>query len=154
MSEKPVSEKPTSRIVRKHSPDEKEVLSKLLVDEKTYLTNLDAIVDSVKAVFVIEHPSGRVIFKNFGEMNDNQRLLALLLGKYFAGRLGLIEADTLGITEIATELGRPKTSLSGPIKELVDDQLVVKTPERKYKIAYHQMDEITGIIVSGGKIQK
>ena len=126
--------------------DEKQVLSKLLVDEGETVRNLSEQVEKAKQVFRIENPSGRVIFQDFGELSDPKRIAALLLGKYFAHRLGLIQDNSLGISEIAHELGRPVTTLSGPTKSLISDGLVERLPIRKYRIVYHRIPAIIDML--------
>ncbi|MEM4241895.1 MAG: hypothetical protein QXW08_07310, partial [Candidatus Nitrosotenuis sp.] len=50
--------------------DEQEILKKLLVEEKDVIRDLASLVEKAKEVFVIEKPSGRVIFKEFGKLSD------------------------------------------------------------------------------------
>ncbi|MEM3172915.1 MAG: helix-turn-helix domain-containing protein [Candidatus Nitrosotenuis sp.] len=122
--------------------DEQEILKKLLVEEKDVIRDLASLVEKAKEVFVIEKPSGRVIFKEFGKLSDPQRICALLIGRYFAVKLGLLEDSSLGVSEIADELGRPKTALSGPLKDLGTKGFVEKLTNRKYVIAYHRIKDI------------
>jgi len=112
--------------------DEREVLRKLVVDER----------EVIKSVFSIAAPSGKIIFQNFGELSDEKRILVLLLGKYFARRLGFTETAELGISGIAEELGRPKTALSGDVGNLIKDGLIEKLPDRTYRIAYNRMRDV------------
>jgi len=122
--------------------EEKEILKKLLVDEKDVIKDLANLVDKAKDVFVIEKNSGKVIFNEFGKLSDPQRICALLVGRYFAEKLEVLEDSSLGISEIANDLGRPKTALSGPLKDLIKKGYVEKLSNRKYKIAYHRIKEI------------
>lgn len=46
----------------------------------------------------------------------------------------------MGISAIGTEVGRPPTALSGPMKELLRKGLVVKQ-DKKYRIEYSRMNE-------------
>lgn len=122
--------------------EEKEILKKLLVDEKDIIKDLAGLVDKAKDVFVIEKNSGKVIFNEFGKLSDPQRICALLVGRYFAAKLEILKDSSLGISEIANELGRPKTALSGPMKDLIKKGYVEKLSNRKYMIAYHRIKEI------------
>ena len=131
--------------------EERKVLSKLLVDEGDTIRNLSDQVEKVKQVFRIENPSGRIIFQEFGDMSDTRRISALLLGKYFARRLGLIEDNALGISEIARELGRPVTAISGPVRSLIMDGLVQRLPTRKYSIIYHRIPGLIDMLVEKRK---
>ena len=118
------------------------IFQKLLVDETTVHKQLEKQVDQASEIFSIERPSGKIFFKNFGDLTDRQRILALLVGKYFGKKAGLNIADSLSVTEIARELGRPKTALSGPLKELISKGFTEKHPDRRYRVAYNRLNEI------------
>lgn len=122
--------------------EEHEILKKLVVEEKDVTKEMEKLVDEATKILRIERPSGRIIFQNFGGLTDKQRILIILMGKYFANRLNLIENASLGVSEMAKELGRPRTALSGPIKDLVKQGFIEYLPGRKYKIAYHRIKEI------------
>lgn len=122
--------------------NENEILNRLVVDEKDLTKELEKLVEEASKHFRIEKPSGRIIFQNFGSLNDKQRITIVLLGKYFANRLKMIENPSLSISEIAKELGKPITALSGDMKELVTKSYVEYLPGRKYRIAYNRMREI------------
>src|SRR2546422_202486 len=100
--------------------EEQEILKKLLVDEKDLIKDMPSIVEKVREVFVIENRTGRVIFINIEALSDSQRISALLLGRYFAQKLALIDFYPIGVAEMANQLGRPKTALSGPLKDLIN----------------------------------
>jgi DNA-binding MarR family transcriptional regulator len=120
---------------------EEEILAKLLVDEHDVLKDLETVVNKSLKVFRIEKPSGRIIFQNLGTLTDTQRIIAILAGKYYAHRNRLIPDYSMGISAIGTEIGRPPTALSGPMKELTKKGLVVRQPDRKYRIEYSRMNE-------------
>jgi hypothetical protein len=122
--------------------EEREVLRKLVVDEREVIKSLADLVERAKSVFSIAAPSGKIIFQNFGELSDEKRILVLLLGKYFARRLGFTDTAELGISGIAEELGRPKTALSGDVGNLIKDGLIEKMPDRTYRIAYNRLRDV------------
>jgi hypothetical protein len=126
--------------------DEKEVLKKLLVDERDVLKELAEVVNDAKDIFQIENPSGRIIFKDSAKLTDMQRVAALLVGKYFAMKLGLIHSNTLGLSDIAKEVGRPMSALSGPVGDLTKKGLLEKLPTRKYGVAFNRIRELVGIL--------
>ena len=128
--------------------DSKDVFSKLIVEEKETTKELEKLVDQAIKIFRIEKPSGRIIFQEFGKLKDKQRICAILVAKYFATKMKIIDASTLSISEIAKELGRPMTTLSGPIRELVKQGYVEALPGRKYTVAYHRLAEIFETVLS------
>ena len=121
---------------------EKEILKKLLVDEEDILKDLSELVGKAKNIFVIERSTGKIFFKNFGKLTDPQRITALLVGRYFAEKLDIIDDDSMGVSEIAGALGRPKTSLSGPLKDLSTKGYVEKMDNKKYRIAHNRIQDI------------
>ncbi len=122
--------------------EENEILKKLVIEEKDITKELESLVGKSLQFFKIEKPGGKIVFVDFGSLSDPQRICALLLGKYFATKLGIIEKSELGISEISNELGRPMTTLSSPMRELVKKGFVEKLPIRKYRIAYHRISKI------------
>ncbi|MCW1296719.1 MAG: MarR family transcriptional regulator [Candidatus Parvarchaeota archaeon] len=122
--------------------EEAEILKKLVVEEKDMIKELEKLVEDASGIFRIEKPSGRIIFQDFGTLNDKQRILVLLIGKYFATKIGIIKDPSLSISQIAKELGRPMTALSGPVRDLVKQGFVENIPGRKYKITYHRIKDI------------
>jgi DNA-binding IclR family transcriptional regulator len=53
----------------------------------------------------------------------------------------LIPDYSIGITAIGAEVGKPASSLSGPIKELSRKGFVVKEPDKRYRIEYSRLPE-------------
>lgn len=122
--------------------DESEVLKKLVIEEKDVIKETEKYVEEASKYFRIEKPSGRIIFQNFGALTDKQRIAIILLGKYFACKLMLIKEPSLNITEISKELGRPMTTLSSSLGDLVKKGYVEYLSGKKYKISYNRIKEI------------
>ena len=123
-------------------PTEKEILNRFLVDEKDIIEDLANLVEKATNIFVIEKSTGTIIFKNFGKLTDRQRISALLVGRYFAGRLDLVEDVSLGVTEMANALGRPKTTLSGTVRDMLSKTYIEQLSNRKYRINYNRIKDI------------
>jgi len=126
----------------------KEALEKLVVDKNEMKKNLDQLVDKALKIFRIKKEDGRIIFQNFAALKDSEKICTVLVGKYFASELNLISDNSLSISQIAKEIGKPITSLSKPIKELVKSGLIEWLPTRKYRISYHRIDEILDNLVA------
>lgn len=131
-------------------PEETDILQKLVVEDGDIRKEMEKMVEEAQKHFRIEKSSGKVIFQNFGDLNDKQRIATLLLGKYFAFQLKIIEYPLLSISDVAKELGRPVTTLSGNMKELVTKGYVEYVPNgKKYRISYHRMREIFDDLLIG-----
>lgn len=131
--------------------EENEILKKLVIEEKDITKELEKMVEEASKYFRIEKPSGKIIFQNFGSLSDKQRIAVVLLGKYVANKLNIIEDSSLSISKIAEELGKPMTSLSGYIRELVTKGYVEYLPGKKYRIAYHRIKEIFDDVLKSKK---
>jgi hypothetical protein len=127
------------------------VLEKLVVDEQEIKIELGKLVEKTITIFRIEKPSGRILFKNFSSLSDPQRISALLIGKYFASRmidLGISCSESLNVSNIAKELGRPVTAMSGPIQILLKKGFVEKLEDKTYRISYNRLNEVVNSILN------
>src|SRR3990172_6121133 len=120
------------------------ILQRLVIDEKDLTPELETLVQELSRHFRIEKLTGRIIFQNIGVWNNKQKILIVLMGKYFATALRLIENSWLSITEISKEIGVPITTLSSKLRELVKAGYIEYSPEpvNKYRIAYLRIREI------------
>lgn len=121
---------------------EKEIMDKLLVKKEQVDADLRSIADKLSDVFKIEE-SGEVLFSDFSSLDDDQRMLALLTGKFFAARWGLINSDRMRITDIAKAIARPRQTLSKRIENLRKKGLVLRdTTEGRYFIDKNRLKDI------------
>ena len=121
--------------------NEKEILKDILVDESEIIQNLGNIVKKAKDVFVLEKESGKIIFKNYSKLTNPQKISCILIARYFATRLGLINDHTVTLPEISSELDIPQTTLSSPIKSLRKNGFVLYNKSR-YRVNPHRIEEI------------
>lgn len=129
-----------------------DALKRLLIDEKETVRKIQEMVNKAEKIFKIEKATGKIVFEDYTALTDLHKVGALLCGKYFAKQAGVKVPDALGVTEIAKELHRPATALSGPLGELQNRGWVEKNPHRKYKVVYYHIDEILdGCIEAIGK---
>ena len=128
---------------------EKEIMEKLLVKKEQLDMDMRAIADKLSNIFKIEE-SGEVLFSDFSSLDDDQKTLALLTGKFFATRWGLINSDRMKITDIAKVLARPRTTLSNKIKVMVKNGLVSRdTNDSRYYIDKNRLKDIVQQITKG-----
>lgn len=120
---------------------EKEVLKDILVSEEGIIHNLLEIVKKAKEIFVLEEKSGKIIFKNYSKLTNPQRISAILIGKYFAERLNIIQDNSMEGSEISNELNIPQTTLSAPLKSLKVKGLIL-SEKGKYRVNPHRIEEI------------
>lgn len=121
--------------------DEKKILRDLVVGEEDVMKNLVELVKRTKNVILIEDRTGKIIFKNFSNLKNHEKICALLIGKYFAKKLEFVQDDCMSIAEIADELKIPQTTLSAPLKKVIDKGYVMKD-DAKYYVNYHRIEEM------------
>lgn len=128
---------------------EKEIMEKLLAKKEQVDTDLLSIADRLSGVFKIEE-SGEVLFSDFSSLDDDQKMLALLTGKFFAARWGLINSERMRITDIAKVLARPRQTLSARIENLRKKGLVSRdTTDGRYYIDKNRLKDIVQQITKG-----
>lgn len=121
---------------------EKEIMDKLLVKKEQVDADLRSIADKLSGVFKIEE-SGEVLFSDLSSLDDDQRMLALLTGKFFAARWGLINSERMRITDIAKAIARPRQTLSKRIENLRKKGLVLRdTTDGRYFIDKNRLKDI------------
>lgn len=119
----------------------KGVLSELLVSEKETLEKLTELVKLAKPLFRIDE-NGKVILKRDYAFSNSEKIELLLIGKYFAFNLEIIGEPYLDIIQISAELGIKKTTLSAPLGNLVEGDLLTKPDSGKYQIVHHEIENI------------
>ena len=132
--------------------NEKEILKNMLVDESNIIQNLANIVQKAKDIFVLEQSSGKVIFKNYSNLTNPQKISCILIGKYFAKRLELVDDHTITVSEISKDLDIPKTTLSSPLKSLRNSGDILYEKSR-YRINPHKIEEIVNSFFKPKKIK-
>lgn len=127
--------------------DEKEILKNILVDESATIQNLAKIVQKAKDIFVMEKSSGKIIFKNYSKLTNPQKITCILIGRYFAKRLGFIDDHTMTISDISKNLDVLQTTLSSPLKSLRKSGQILYEKSR-YRINPHRIEEIIDSITT------
>lgn len=120
--------------------NEKEILKDILVGEEETISNLATIIKKAKEIFVVEK-TGKIIFKNYSKLKNNEKICLLLIGKYFSKRLDIIKDHSVKISEMAEELGIPSTTLSAPLQSLKTKGIILKDKEQ-YRINPHRIEEV------------
>ena len=123
----------------------REILAELLVSEKETLDQLKELVQLSKLLFKIDE-TGKVILSRNHKFSNPEKIELLLIGKYFAFNLKLIEEPCLDITQISEGLGIKNTTLSAPLGKLVEDRIITKPGSGKYQIVHHEIENTLKLI--------
>lgn len=128
---------------------EKEIMDKLLIKKDQVDVDLRSIAERLSGVFKIEE-SGDIMFLDFSSLDDDQLMLSLLTGKFFAARWGIIDSDRMRITDISKTLGRPRQTLSTRIDKMVKRGLVSRdSTDGRYYISKIRLKDIEQVITGG-----
>lgn len=109
---------------------EKEVLAELLYNEEKELRSL---VRGVKQLFEIGKDGKPVWQIDFSECTVKEKIALVLSVAFFAKKLKKLEDDSFSVSELGKETGVIMTSLSKPLKKMVNNGWITKSGQ-KYRI--------------------
>lgn len=117
----------------------KEILSKIFLKEEDTLNELGELVSLSSRFFKIEQETANVILNKDVSISNRDKIVLLLIGRYFSKEMGVLQADGLPIAEISKQLGIPNTTLSAPLGDLVKKKIAHKSETGEYNITPHQI---------------
>lgn len=117
----------------------KEILSKIFLKEEDTIKELGELVSLSDKFFKIEQKSANVIFNQGLSLSNRDKVILLLIGKYFSKEMEIIESIGLSIADLSEQLGIPNTTLSAPIGDLVKNKIISKNNSGEYSIIYHRI---------------
>ena len=113
--------------------DIRELIRKELVRTKEDINRgIWESIKDLKNLIIIEDNTGRVIILNKDKFKNMDKLILLMLGKFMAYLGGVIQTPEVDIQTISDELGIVKTTISAPLGDLVQKNILLKK-ESKYK---------------------
>jgi biotin operon repressor len=119
---------------------DKELYDKLVVDSNQRNEQIEKIImDKVPNLIKIRTEDGGIDFENYDDLENTERILLFLIGKFLAKRLGLIEKTSFSQKDIYSELELPRTTVQGNLKKLKEKGYIIKTSEDSYTISYHRI---------------
>jgi DNA-binding transcriptional ArsR family regulator len=118
-----------------------EILSRLLVKKEDTLKDLEELVDLAAKFIRVENESGDVFFINNQGLTNKDRVVLLLIGKFFSKELNLATTQSLNLGEMSDQLNVPGTTLSKPIGILVEERIIRKEEDGKYSMIHHKIKD-------------
>lgn len=118
--------------------DKKEIISKLFIKEEDELQTLNELVLVLAKFIAVDPKSKKVIYKRMDLANPD-RIALYLCAMYFLKQDGVIESETVNLEELSKSLAVPKTTMSAPIKRLIDESIIERTEQGVYKIPYYRI---------------
>lgn len=120
----------------------KEILGEIFLRKEDTLKYLKELVALSKPFFMVEQESGRIIFNQNKLLKNKNKIALFLIGRYFAKEFGILQNDGIKIADLSDQFGINKTTLSGPLGELVRGGNCRKTADGEYFIVYHKIKPI------------
>ena len=116
-----------------------EILKELFLSKEDTLQELRAIVDLSKKYFRTDKETGRMIFNNDITVGNKEKICLLLISKYLAKEGGVIKSSSMKLRDICNELKIIKTTLSNPLKILIDKGIIEKNENKEYYVPYYKI---------------
>ncbi len=117
---------------------EKEILSPLLTDETETLNRL---VAKAQRVFKINKKTGEILLlPPKSKLTDRQLIAVYLLGRYFASKLELTQADSLNFDDLRRLCNLEESSITARLSDLRKEGLVESGERGVYRINYQSLE--------------
>jgi len=117
---------------------EKEILSSLLTDETETLNRL---VAKAQRVFKINKKTGEILLlPPRSKLTDRQLIAVYLLGRYFASKLELTQADSLTFDDLRKLSNLEEGSITARLSDLRKEGLVESGERGIYRINYQSLE--------------
>lgn len=118
-----------------------EILRQIISKEEDVLAKLNTLVQLAKAFVRIDENTGRIDFVSENcTLTNYEKIFLALVGKYFARQSGILEDDFVGISDLSDDLGVPVTTLSKPLRRLVQNRIVDKPEKNRYRVNPHRVE--------------
>ena len=128
--------------------DDKNIISKLFVSKERIVERLNSLVNLSSGLITIVEETGEVFFDDESEnINNTDRIFLFTLGNYFSFKSGLRDEPQVTISEIANKLNVPNTTIPAPMKNLLDQKVILKSEKGYYKINFDNYKRIKQILL-------
>jgi hypothetical protein len=105
--------------------DGSEIFKEYLKDERFIdETHKKKLLSLTKDFIAIGNTTGKIFLTNSEKMSNSEKALFYLIGVYIAHVLGLRDKNKADLSELSNELNIVKTTLSAPIKNLLDSKMI------------------------------
>lgn len=130
----------------------REIFKDILTTSEETIKDLKILVDKSKDFFKIEDPSGSVILSGNYKLSNTEKISLLLIGKFFAQKIGFITSFAMPLKQISKELIIKETTLTWPLGELIKNGKIEKISEG-YRINPYRINSILDELVKRYKIK-
>lgn len=118
----------------------KEILKDLILREEDVLAQLQRIVKLAKPFLRIEEKTGRVVLSDDFQFANSEKTFLFLLGKYLAFHSGITKETIANMSALSDGIAVVRTTLSAPLKRLLDSHIVERPEKDTYRINPHKIE--------------
>lgn len=126
---------------------EKEIIAPLIIEEKEELKRLKTLVALSKNLLQITKESGTVIIIKDG-LSNREWIFLYILGVFLSFKAGLRDKETVSLKELYKKTGIPTTTLSSPLKRLLDIKVIKRVSSGDYGIYHHDLLRTKKILIN------
>ena len=117
------------------SEEIKNLAEELFVDEKQLINQMEKIINLVKGKIQIYKESGEPLLINSEKYSNREKIFLIILGIFIANQSRVRDSSFLTLTSIGQILGGiPNTTLSAPVKDLVDKKIILRSEREGYEL--------------------
>ncbi len=129
----------------KHVEDaRRKLLERLLIDEEEALERLVRLSEQV--LRIDKKTGNTVVIAPRSKLTDREVIYIVLLGRYFANKLGLVDKDSMPLSEISEHSGVDEKAASARLSELKRERAVESLGRGEHRIAYANVETVLGEI--------
>jgi hypothetical protein len=128
--------------------NKEEILKELLLTEEDTLKKLKALIDKTKTLVRIDQKTNKIVVSSEYDLSNPEKVLLVLIGKYFAKELGISKVEDMDIQELEKESVIKKTTLSKPLGGLLYSGYIGQNKEKKYFVHHYKIEEIVSLLHS------
>lgn len=127
--------------------DEKTIISKLFISRERIVERLNSLVDLSHGSISIIEETGEIYLENPSKLNNTERIFLFLLGTYLAYKSELKDTPYITLSEIASKLSVPNTTIPAPMSNLLKKKVVLKSEKGSYYLNYDNYRKIKEILL-------
>jgi hypothetical protein len=128
--------------------NKEEILKELLLTEEDTLTKLRVLIDKTKTLVKIDQKTNKIVISSEYLFSNPEKILLLLIGRYFSKELGISNTEGTDIQELEKESGIKKTTLSKPLGGLSNSGYIGQDNGKRYFVHHYKIEEIVNLLHS------
>lgn len=128
--------------------NKEEILKELLLTEEDTLKKLRVLIDKTKTLVKIDQKTNKIVISSEFNFSNPEKVLLLLIGRYFSKELGISNTEGMDIQELEKESGIKKTTLSKPLGGLLFSGYIGQDSGKRYFVHHYKIEEIVNLLHS------